>query len=41
MSDTAADYPGDRGEFTGTAIRVRLGDLTAGTQTITFDVTID
>jgi uncharacterized repeat protein (TIGR01451 family) len=41
MTDTNADYPADRGEFTGTAIRVRLGDLTAGTWTITFQVTIN
>jgi len=41
MTDTNADYPVDRGEFTGSAVRVRLGDMTAGTQTITFQVTID
>ncbi|MDF1524729.1 MAG: hypothetical protein RRA15_00300 [bacterium] len=41
MTDTGADHPADRGEFTGGAIRVRLGDLTAGTRTITFQVTID
>jgi hypothetical protein len=41
MTDTGADYPADRGEFTGAAVRVRLGDLTAGTRTITFQVTID
>jgi uncharacterized repeat protein (TIGR01451 family) len=41
LTDTNADYPADRGEFTGAAIRVRLGDLTAGTWTITFQVTID
>ena len=41
MTDTNADYPADRGEFTGAAIRVRLGDLTVGTRTITFQVTID
>jgi uncharacterized repeat protein (TIGR01451 family) len=37
----ADDYPADPGQFTGVAIRVRLGDLTAGTRTITFQVTID
>ena len=41
MTDTGTDYPADRGEYTGTAVRVRLGDLTVGTQTITFGVTID
>lgn len=41
MTDTNTDYLTDRGEFTGAAIRVRLGDLTAGTRTITFQVTID
>jgi uncharacterized repeat protein (TIGR01451 family) len=41
MTDTGTDYPADRGEFTGTAVRARLGDLTVGTQTITFEVTID
>jgi uncharacterized repeat protein (TIGR01451 family) len=41
LTDSGADYPADRGEFTGTEVRVRLGDLTAGTQTITFQVTID
>jgi len=41
MTDTGVDYPADRGEFTGAAIRVRLGDLTAGTRTITFQVTIN
>jgi uncharacterized repeat protein (TIGR01451 family) len=41
MTDTNADYPADRGEFTGAAVRMRLGDLTAGTRTITFQVTID
>ena len=40
LTDTD-DYPADPGEFTGTEIRVRLGDLTAGTQIITFQVTID
>ena len=37
----ADDYPADPGEFTGTAILVRLGDLTEGTKRITFQVTID
>ena len=41
MTDTNADYPADRGQFTGAAVRVRLGDLTVGTRTITFQVTID
>lgn len=41
MTDTNADYPADRGEFTGAVIRVRLGDLTIGTRTLTFQVTID
>jgi uncharacterized repeat protein (TIGR01451 family) len=40
LTDTD-DYPADRGEFTGAAIRVRLGDLVDGTSTITFQVTID
>jgi len=41
MTDTNADYPADRGEFTGAAVRARLGDLTVGTRTITFQVTIN
>jgi uncharacterized repeat protein (TIGR01451 family) len=40
LTDTD-DYPADPGQFTGTEIRVRLGDLSAGTQVITFQVTID
>jgi uncharacterized repeat protein (TIGR01451 family) len=40
MTDINADYPADRGEFTGAVVRVRLGDLTSGTRTITFQVTI-
>lgn len=41
LTDTAADYPADPGEFTGSAVTVRLGDLTAGTRTVTFGVTIN
>lgn len=37
----ADDYPADPGYFTGTAIQVRLGDLTEATKRITFQVTID